>query len=90
MGMAVGTVSGIPGNTARWSALVLLGQLGACHEAEVPPPDVRLVTGDCCADQKSVTLTGHVQAQDEVSRAFWIDGRMLERGKGNWAGTVPA
>nr|WP_114948621.1 efflux RND transporter periplasmic adaptor subunit [Microvirga calopogonii] len=83
--MSVGTISGIPGNIARWSALVLLGLLGACQQAEAPPPDirpvrpVRTVTVERRADEQSVTLTGHVQAQDEVSLAFRIDGRMLER-----------
>ena len=82
MGMSVGAVSSTPGNTAPWPALLLLGLLGACQQAEAPPPDIRpvkTITVERRADEQSVSLTGQIRAQDEVSLAFRTDGRMLER-----------
>jgi RND family efflux transporter MFP subunit len=40
---------------------------------------VRAVTIGCCAQGESVSLTGQVRAKDQVSIAFRIDGRMVER-----------
>ncbi|WP_237050484.1 efflux RND transporter periplasmic adaptor subunit [Microvirga ossetica] len=82
MGMSVGAVSSTPRNTAPWPALLLLGLLGACQQAEAPPPDIRpvkTITVERRADEQSVSLTGQIRAQDEVSLAFRTDGRMLER-----------
>ena len=82
MGMSVGAVSSTPGNTAPWPVLLLLGLLGACQQAEAPPPDIRpvkTITVERRADEQSVSLTGQIRAQDEVSLAFRIDGRMIER-----------
>lgn len=82
MGMSVGAVSSIPGCITPWPALILLGLLGACQQAEAPAPEIRpvkTITVERRADEQSVSLTGQIRAQDEVSLAFRIDGRMLER-----------
>jgi len=83
MGMSIDAASArIPGSTALWYAMILVGLLGGCQEVEAPPPDirpVRTITVERRVDEQSVSLTGHVRAQDEVSLAFRIDGRMLER-----------
>ncbi len=70
------------GDAAPWPALLLLGLLGACQQAEAPPPDIRpvkTVTVERRASGAPVSLTGQIRAQDEASLAFRIDGRMLER-----------
>jgi len=56
--------------------------LAGCHEPAPPPPEarpVRTVTVERRAGGEPVSLTGQIRAQDEVSLAFRIDGRMLER-----------
>jgi RND family efflux transporter MFP subunit len=40
---------------------------------------VRAVTVDRHAEGETVSLTGHIRAKDEVSLAFRLDGRMIER-----------
>jgi RND family efflux transporter MFP subunit len=45
--------------------------------AQVRP--VRAVTVERRAEGETVSLTGHVRAKDEVSLAFRLDGRMVER-----------
>jgi multidrug efflux pump subunit AcrA (membrane-fusion protein) len=40
---------------------------------------VRAITVARHADGETVSLTGHVRAKDEVSLAFRLDGRMIER-----------
>jgi membrane fusion protein, multidrug efflux system len=40
---------------------------------------VRTVTVERLADGETVSLTGQVRAKDEVSLAFRVDGRMIER-----------
>ena len=45
--------------------------------AQVRP--VRAVTVERRAEGETVSLTGHVRAKDEVSLAFRLDGRMIER-----------
>ena len=56
--------------------------LAGCQEPAPPPPEarpVRTVTVERRAGGAPVSLTGQIRAQDEVSLAFRIDGRMLER-----------
>jgi membrane fusion protein, multidrug efflux system len=63
-------------------AAILMIALGACQEATPPPPDirpVRTITVERRAGEDSVSLTGQIRAQNEVSLAFRIDGRMIER-----------
>jgi RND family efflux transporter MFP subunit len=61
------------------TALLLAG----CQpKAEKPPPEVRpvrTVTVEKRAAGVPVVLTGRIQAEDEVSLAFRISGRMVER-----------
>ena len=62
---------------------VLAVGLVACEppkQAEAPAPrPVRTVTAALLAAGDTVVLTGHIQAEDEVSMAFRIGGRMIER-----------
>jgi RND family efflux transporter MFP subunit len=57
--------------------------LSACGPAAEPPPPeirpVRVVTIEKLAAGATVSLTGNVQAQNEINQSFRIDGRMLER-----------
>src|SRR3954454_4658928 len=56
--------------------------LASCQEPAPPPPDaipVPTVPVERRAGGAPVSLTGQIRAQDEVSLAFRIDGRMLER-----------
>jgi RND family efflux transporter MFP subunit len=61
----------------------LLALVFACRPAEAPPaPEirpVRIVTIEKQAGGETVTLTGTVYAQEEVSLAFRTGGRMIER-----------
>ena len=62
---------------------VLAVIFAACdREAAPEPPDIRPVRTVVVAKQEAgetVTLTGHIQAQDEVSLSFRIPGRMIDR-----------
>jgi RND family efflux transporter MFP subunit len=64
-------------------ALAVLVVLSACQrEVEQPPPEirpVRAITIEKRAAGSNVTLTGTVQAQNEVIQSFRIDGRLIER-----------
>ena len=64
-------------------AFVLLPLLGACgaDEESVAEPirPVRVVTVEKREAGETVSLTGQVQAQEEVSLSFRVGGRMLER-----------
>jgi membrane fusion protein, multidrug efflux system len=56
--------------------------LAGCHEPAPPPPEarpVRTVTVERRAGGAPVSLTGQIRAQEEVSLAFRIDGRVMER-----------
>jgi RND family efflux transporter MFP subunit len=62
-------------------ALALAG-LTACGETPPPAPQVRpvrTVTVEKRTAGEPVALTGQVKAQDEVSLAFRIDGKLIER-----------
>lgn len=72
---------------ATWGTALLLPVvatvLSACQpQSEASAPDVRpvrTVTIERRAVGDAVSLTGHVQAQNEASLAFRISGRMIER-----------
>ena len=70
---------------AACAAAALLSLLSACGPTdapeEEPPPirPVRVVTVEERAAGETVTLTGTIQAQDDVNLAFRIGGQMLER-----------
>lgn len=71
---------------AAWLVFVagsalLLGACGRDDEAEAPPPvrPVRTITVEKQHGGQRVTLTGDVQAQEEVALAFRVSGRMTER-----------
>lgn len=77
----------LPRNGAgrRWLPLALSLALTGCAP-ELPPPDpaalirpVRVTTVAPGEGGERVTLTGRVEAQDEVTLAFRIAGRMIER-----------
>jgi len=63
----------------------LLLLLTGCEPVSVPPDPselirpVRVMTVEPAAGGERVTLTGRIEAQDEVRLAFRIAGRMLER-----------
>ena len=63
--------------------LAALGLLAACQrEVEAPAPEIRPVRAliiEKRAAGSSVTITGNVQAQNEVNQSFRIDGRLIER-----------
>ena len=62
---------------------VLAVIFAACDREAAPElPDIRPVRTVVVAKQEAgetVTLTGHIQAQDEVSLSFRIPGRMIDR-----------
>jgi len=61
---------------------VMAAAVASCDEAAQPVPEprpVRTVTVEGGAEGETVSLTGQVRAKDEVSLAFRIDGRMIER-----------
>lgn len=63
--------------------LAMLALLAACKPAEPPPQEtarpVRTVTVERQAGGETVSLTGQIQAQEEVSLSFRTGGRMIER-----------
>jgi membrane fusion protein, multidrug efflux system len=64
-----------------WMAFALVF-LNACGESPPPPAQVRPVRTVVVEKRvvgEPVALTGHIRAQDEVSLAFRIDGKMTER-----------
>jgi RND family efflux transporter MFP subunit len=65
------------------SAAALLALLAACKRTEAPVAEdirpVRSITVEKQTAGDTVTLTGHIYAQDEVSLSFRIGGRMLDR-----------
>jgi RND family efflux transporter MFP subunit len=64
-------------------ALAVLALLSACQrETQQPAPEIRPVrslTIETRAAGSSVSITGTVQAQNEVNESFRIDGRLIER-----------
>ena len=65
------------------AAAVLIAMTIAGCDKETPPVaadrPVRTVTVEQAAEGEMVSLTGQVRAKDEVSLAFRVDGRMIER-----------
>ncbi|MBV9582770.1 MAG: efflux RND transporter periplasmic adaptor subunit [Chloroflexi bacterium] len=64
------------------AAALLATTVAGCHKKEahdLPARPVRTVTVEHAAPGETVSLTGQIRAKDEVSLAFRIDGRVLER-----------
>ena len=64
-----------------WTALIVAAVTG-CDKPAPPTTQarpVRAVTVERLAEGETVSLTGHVRAKDQVSLAFRLDGRMIER-----------
>jgi RND family efflux transporter MFP subunit len=64
-----------------WAALIAATVTG-CDKPAPPAQQVRpvrAVTVERLAEGETVSLTGHVRAKDEVSLAFRLNGRMIER-----------
>jgi RND family efflux transporter MFP subunit len=63
-------------------AILIAATITGCDKP-VPPSSqarpVRAVTVERRAEGETVSLTGHIRAKDEVSLAFRLNGRMLER-----------
>jgi RND family efflux transporter MFP subunit len=72
----------LPG-TSTILALAALALLSACQRAaETPAPEIRPVRVTTIANRatsSSISLTGTVQAQNEINLSFRIDGRLIER-----------
>ncbi len=68
---------------AGLSTLALLALLVACKPTEAPEPEpvrpVRVTTVESQQGGETVSLTGQVEAQEEVSLSFRVGGRMIER-----------
>lgn len=65
------------------AVLLAIPLLAACNSeperAEQPPRIVRTVTVEAREAGDVVSLTGHIEAEDEAAVAFRVGGRMLER-----------
>jgi len=62
--------------------VVALGCLSACSESAPPPVQirpVRTITVERRAVGELIALTGQIRAQEQVSLAFRIDGKLIER-----------
>ena len=62
--------------------IVMAATAAGCDEQAPPAPEprpVRTVIVEGSAEGETVSLTGQVRAKDEVSLAFRLDGRMIER-----------
>ena len=68
---------------AGLSAFALIILLTACKPVEEPEPEpirpVRVVTVESREGGETVSLTGQVEAQEEVNLSFRVGGRMIER-----------
>ena len=78
------TAPATPGaRAAGLAALVFLALLTACKPAEAPEPEpirpVRVTTVESREGGETVSLTGQVEAREEVSLSFRVGGRMIER-----------
>ena len=63
-------------------AALIAASLAGCEKSVAPAPQarpVRTVTVQGQAQGETVSLTGQVRAKDQVSLAFRLDGRMIER-----------
>jgi multidrug efflux pump subunit AcrA (membrane-fusion protein) len=63
-------------------AALIAAVVAGCDKPVPPAPQVRpvrAVTVERQAEAETVSLTGHIRAKDEVSLAFRLDGRMIER-----------
>lgn len=74
----------IPGaRVAGLSAFALIVLLTACKPVEEPEPEpirpVRVTTVESREGGETVSLTGQVEAQEEVNLSFRVGGRMIER-----------
>jgi membrane fusion protein, multidrug efflux system len=73
----------MPADVKVFCALALLSLLAACGPAAEPaPPEirpVRVVSVQEVSGGETVSLTGTVQAENEVNLAFRIGGRLIER-----------
>ena len=64
------------------AAALMAATVAGCDKASPPVSEarpVRTVTVQHSAEGEIVSLTGQVRAKDEVSLAFRLDGRMIER-----------
>lgn len=78
------TAHATPGaRVAGLSAFALLVLLAACKPVEEPQPEpirpVRVTTVERQEGGETVSLTGQVEAQEEVNLSFRVGGRMIER-----------
>ena len=78
------TAHATPGaRVAGLSAFALLVLLTACKPVEEPEPElirpVRVVTIETREGGETATLTGQVEAREEVNLSFRVGGRMIER-----------
>ena len=75
--------SAIFGRAAKLGAFMILVLLAACRPAEELEPEpvrpVRVMTIETRESGETVTLTGQIEAQEEVRLAFRAGGRMIER-----------
>jgi RND family efflux transporter MFP subunit len=82
---AAGRCSGHFATLAAIGAVVLASLLGGCQrdagDVEAPPPirPVRVVTVEKLPGGETVTLTGTIQAKEDVSLAFRTGGQLIER-----------
>jgi RND family efflux transporter MFP subunit len=64
-------------------AALIAAAVAACEQSKPPSPaearPVRAVTVERHAEGETVSLTGQIRAKDQVSLAFRLDGRMIER-----------
>ena len=63
------------------AALIAVTAAG-CEKVAAPASEarpVRAITIEHGAEGEIVSLTGHIRPKDEVSLAFRLDGRMIER-----------
>ena len=64
------------------AAAVIVATVNGCDKKEAHDPParpVRTVTIERGADGETISLTGQVRAKDQVSLAFRLDGRMIDR-----------
>ena len=78
------TAHAIPGTrVAGLSAFALLALLAACKPVEEPEPEpirpVRVTTVESREGGETVSLTGQIEAREEVNLSFRVGGRMIER-----------
>jgi RND family efflux transporter MFP subunit len=81
--VALGRSDRFPFSRTLVPLLAVLSLLSACQrEVQKPAPEIRPVralTIEKRAAGATVSITGNVQAQNEVTQSFRIDGRLIER-----------